>query len=38
MPLRTARTEPMGDRLRLLYDGTLKLGPLLGNKHNLAGG
>ena len=33
---RTASMEPMGERLRLLYDGTLKLGQLTGNKHNLA--
>ena len=36
-PFRTARTEPMGERLRLLYDGTWTLGGLTGNKHNLAG-
>ena len=34
---RTARTEPMGERLRLLYDGSWVLGGLTGNKHNLAG-
>lgn len=34
---RTASMEPMGERLRLLYDGSLKLGQFSGNKHNLAG-
>ena len=34
---RTARTEPMGERLRLLYNGSWVLGGLTGNKHDMAG-
>lgn len=34
---RTARTEPMGERLRLLFNGDPVLTPVRGNKQDPAG-
>lgn len=34
---RTARTEPMGERLRLLFNGEPIINPAHGNKHDPAG-